>query len=254
LQKLSSDIDADWSGFASVFESGYALSIAAVPLPWSDAQIEAFVLTDNPQITHQSPGQLYLTIKGGSSISDTFSPAKFFDNPGPWFFGRLPVPNTPAAGLILAARLPDNQIQLWFNSPMVGLADSPIFSTWGGAVNSEWPGWEPFQQVPDNNNAWQLAVGELPDRRLQLWAFSNTSSVLYSCWKETPDAESIWTPWTSFVGTFERGVSSLAVAPLSDGRLQLWALDGNNAIWSMWMLTVDPNAGWAPWSPFAALP
>lgn len=253
-QKLSSDVDADWGYFFSVFETGYGLSIAALVLPWSAPQVAAFVLANDPQITYQGPGQLYQTLKGGSDVSDSFGPATYFVNPGPWFFGRVTLPISPAAGLILAARLPNDQIQLCFNAPMANTADSPIFSTWGGADNSEWPGWEPFQQVPDNNNAWQLAVGQLPDRRLQMWAFSNTAPTLYSCWKETPDADAPWTPWTSFEGTFEPGVLSLAVAPLSDGRLQLWALDNNNAISSTWKLTTDPNSGWEPWSAFAALP
>ena len=45
-------------GFASVFESGDALSIAAVLLPWSNAQIEAFVLTDDPASAWRGSAQL----------------------------------------------------------------------------------------------------------------------------------------------------------------------------------------------------
>ena len=130
-QKLSSDVDADWGYFFSVFETGYGLSIAALVLPWSAPQVAAFVLANDPQITYQGPGQLYQTLKGGSDVSDSFGPATYFVNPGPWFFGRVTLPISPAAGLILAARLPNDQIQLWFNAPMANTADSPIFSTWG---------------------------------------------------------------------------------------------------------------------------
>ena len=248
-QKLSSDVNAPWSGFESVFESSYVLSIAAVSP--GDGQTQAFVWANDPQIVYQSPGQLYTNFKSGSDVSNAFSPAKFFDPSANW--GRIPEPNSPASGLLLAAPLPDNGIQLWLNGPSPGV---PFQTIWrNGDANSEWVPWGQFEGVPDTSNAWQLAVGQLPDGRLQLWAFSNTASTLYSCWKGTTDANSPWTPWLPFLSTLTPGVLSLAVAPLSDGgSLQVWARVGDNAIWSTRKLTTEPSANWAPWSSFVALP
>jgi len=43
------------------------------------------------------------------------------------------------------------------------------------------------------------------------------------------------------------GVQDVAVAPLSDRRLQLWAANTNGELFSTWKVTTDPNADWAPW-------
>jgi len=40
----------------------------------------------------------------------------------------------------------------------------------------------------------------------------------------------------------------LAVAPLSDKRLQFWAVDGAGTIWSCWQATADANSAWTPWT------
>lgn len=249
-EKLSSDVTADWSGFSSLFESSYVLSIAVVPLPLSACQVQAFIWANDPNIVYTSPGQLYTNFKSGPDFTDDFTVAKFFDPTPPW--GRIPQPGGPAAGLVLAAPLADNEVQLWINGPS---PDVPFWTTWkNGDVDSPWQPWAQFEKVPDPNHAWQLAVGVLPDRRLQLWAFSDTAPDLYSCWKQIPTASSPWTPWTRFSGAFDPGVSSLAVAPLSDRRLQIWVLDKNDQIWSTWKLSSDPDADWAPWSAFLPLP
>jgi len=44
--------------------------------------------------------------------------------------------------------------------------------------------------------------------------------------------------------------NQLAVANLSDGRLQLWSVDENLALFSRQQQTTDPNSGWAPVSSF----
>ena len=51
-------------------------------------------------------------------------------------------------------------------------------------------------------------------------------------------------------------MTSLAVAPLSDGRLQLFALDARNwasvkpTLLTTWKLTNDSNSAWAAWTVF----
>src|SRR5262249_48867603 len=62
-----------------------------------------------------------------------------------------------------------------------------------------------------------------------------------------------WTLWSDFlakVGTLANGARQVAVAPLPDGRLQLWVVDGAGGFWSTWKTTTDPNADWTPWEDF----
>ena len=44
--------------------------------------------------------------------------------------------------------------------------------------------------------------------------------------------------------------NQLAVAKLPDGRLQLWSVDENLALFSRQQQRADPNSGWTPVSPF----
>jgi len=42
------------------------------------------------------------------------------------------------------------------------------------------------------------------------------------------------------------------VAPLSDGRLELWVTGGAGGLFTTWRSDTDPNADWAPWFDFLA--
>jgi hypothetical protein len=45
-------------------------------------------------------------------------------------------------------------------------------------------------------------------------------------------------------------VSAVAVAPLTDGRLQLWMTTSTGQLFTTWKTTTNPNATWAPWRDF----
>jgi hypothetical protein len=45
--------------------------------------------------------------------------------------------------------------------------------------------------------------------------------------------------------------NDIFVVPLSDGRLQFFAIDTNFQIWSQWKQTTDPNSGWTQPTEFA---
>jgi hypothetical protein len=44
------------------------------------------------------------------------------------------------------------------------------------------------------------------------------------------------------------------VVPLSDGRLQYFAIDTNFQLWSQWKETTDPNSPWTELTPFEMPP
>jgi len=49
-------------------------------------------------------------------------------------------------------------------------------------------------------------------------------------------------------------VKQIAVAPLSDNRLQLWAIDDENHLWYCTKATTETYSGWAAWSRFDETP
>jgi hypothetical protein len=94
----------------------------------------------------------------------------------------------------------------------------------------------------------------LSDGRLELWA-TNAAGGLFTTWKTTTDPNATWTPWSDFlaeVGPLAGGARQVAVAPLSDGRLELWATNAAGGLFTKWKTTTDPNATWTPWSDFLA--
>ncbi|MGE5765337.1 MAG: M64 family metallopeptidase [Mycobacterium leprae] len=48
------------------------------------------------------------------------------------------------------------------------------------------------------------------------------------------------------------GYPQTAVAPLSDGRLELWATTAAGRLFTTWKVSTDPNADWVPWADFLA--
>ena len=42
-------------------------------------------------------------------------------------------------------------------------------------------------------------------------------------------------------------ITGLMAAPLSDGRIQVWASKNDGSLWTLWKATTDPNSGWTAW-------
>ena len=48
----------------------------------------------------------------------------------------------------------------------------------------------------------------------------------------------------------DAALNTVTVAPLRDGRLQLWGIDTNDRLWTTWKKTTSPTASWTHWSEF----
>jgi len=48
--------------------------------------------------------------------------------------------------------------------------------------------------------------------------------------------------------------NDISAVPLSDGRVQLFAVDTNFQLWSQWQESTNPGSGWTGWTPFAMPP
>jgi hypothetical protein len=151
------------------------------------------------------------------------------------------------------APLSDGRLELWASA-----GDGRLYTTWklDGDPNAAWAPWYDFYgDVGDlPGGAGELAVVQLMDRRLILWAIAG-NGVIYASWKTSDDPNAGWSPWSDFygeVGGLAAGARSLAVAPLTDGRLELWATDGNGALLTTWQAVRDPNSSWVGWNDFGA--
>ena len=160
-------------------------------------------------------------------------------------------PVLAGARQVTAAALPDGRLQLWMTDGAGGL-----LTTWktSPAPNAPWVAWSDFLAevgaIP--TGVAQVAVGRLPDGRLELWAVDRAGG-LFTSWKTNSSANAPWAGWADFIaeaGAVPAGVVQVAVAPLPDGRLELWATDGAGGLFTTWKLITNPNAGWTPWSDF----
>ena len=92
----------------------------------------------------------------------------------------------------------------------------------------------------------QIAVAPLSNGALQLWAVDAGNSLM-TCWQTGPKWNAGWSAWSKHGSPFDN-IAQIAVAPLSDKSLQLWAVDTGGVLWTCWKVGADANAGWSAWS------
>ncbi|MFB3765684.1 MAG: hypothetical protein ACE14P_10625 [Methanotrichaceae archaeon] len=154
----------------------------------------------------------------------------------------IPVSVQIGAGQITAAPHIDNRLQLWFIDNTGGLWTTSKQTSESSSNWTPWISWE----FPGNASAKQVAVAPLPDRRLQLWAIDSKGK-LWSTWQTTTDIDAGWTSWDLWGLPGNASAKQVAVAPLSDHRLQLWVVDDTGRLWTANRQTADPNANWTSW-------
>jgi hypothetical protein len=131
-----------------------------------------------------------------------------------------------------------------------------LLHKWQTAPNNGWSGWyshgNPQGLTSGAEGVFpQLAVAAAADGRLELFAIGGSQAdptkdnVLYHIWQTAPNNG--WSDWYSH-GT--PGVSLApgprpAVAAAADGRLELFAVGADGALYHMWQTA--PNGGWSDW-------
>jgi hypothetical protein len=91
-----------------------------------------------------------------------------------------------------------------------------------------------------------------PDGRLQVWALDSTATKLLTRWKITSDPNSQWSaPW----GPLDPQPPSLpfydmTAGVLSDGRTQIWGVDGSGVVYTTWKVSTAHDSPWTNWSTF----
>ena len=150
------------------------------------------------------------------------------------------------------APLSDGRLEAWAVTDTGGLV-----STRQVATNSraDWAPWFDFLAYRQGLPAAvrQVAMARLPDNRLEAWAVTANGG-LFSTWKVSTDPDADWEPWFDFLAYrgLPAAVRQVAMAPLSDRRLEAWAVTANGGVFSTWKVNTDPDAEWAPWFDFLA--
>jgi hypothetical protein len=209
---------------------------------WGGSVAMAALDDGRPQLWAESGGALWSTWYVATSWLD-------------WCYLRAqwtPQPPPFTATCMCAGPLPDGRLQFF----AVDTAGA-IWSCWKSSLDpsSAWTAWTTaWRPAADPEpTAATVAVAPLSDGRLQFFTV-DTGGALWSCWKQTTDPASAWNAltrdWTPQPPPFSARAANgaLAVAPLSDGRLQFWAVDGGGAIWSCWKTTMASDSAWSDWT------
>jgi len=208
--------------------------------PFSAQQVAAAPLSDNSL-------QFWAVDTAGRIWSSWQSSPKSNAPWTAWTSSWTPSPPPFQAVQVAAAPLSDDRLHFWAVD-----TTGAIWSCWKSTAdsNAPWTAWRSrWTPSPPPFQAVQVAAAPLSDGRLQIWAVDTTGAI-WSCWKSTADSNAPWTAWTSSWTPSPPPFQAVQVAgaPLSDGRLQIWAVDTTGAIWSCWQSTVDSNAPWTAWT------
>jgi hypothetical protein len=98
-----------------------------------------------------------------------------------------------------------------------------------------------------------MAAGPLSNGAVQFFAI-DTSGNLWTTWQLQPGPSS---PWNSPLESVAlpsgvSGVSAVQAAALQGGTLQIWVIDNNGNMWSMWSKAF--GSGWSAWASGFTLP
>jgi hypothetical protein len=155
---------------------------------------------------------------------------------------------SPAGTLIIRlgiGRNSDGRLELF------GLStDGELWNIWQTAANAGWDAWNALGS-PVGTNLGVLTVGENADGRLEVFAVAD-GDALWHLWQD-PASATAWSTWDS-LGTPGSGfLDDLVIAQNSDGRLEVFAVLNDDALWHIWQDPASPNY-WSGWDSLGGEP
>ncbi len=230
IWKTTTDANAPWSDWANLGGSTHYAGLSVGYLP--DQRMQLFIFGDDGNID-----------SSWQTVADSNSDWSEWTSMG--------VPAAPSGGLagilgnVSIGYLPDQRMQIF----VVG-SNGSLFSLWKITTDpgSLWTDWIDLGAIPGTGpkalGPGSLAIGYLPDHRMQIFYIGNDSS-LYSTWKTTIDPDSSWSAWTNMGGT---ALNDVSVGYLPDGRMQIFATDQGGYVQSIWKTGTDSHSSWSNWA------
>ena len=162
-------------------------------------------------------------------------------------------PSSIFGNTIAVGQLPDFRMQIFI------VEHDQINSTLGNIYtmyklttdpDSPWSNWTSLGS-PGGSYAGDVAIGYLPDDRMQIFICTSDGTV-YTMYKLTTDPNSAWSGWTS-LGGIGTGIDSVyfagvSVGNLTDGRMQIFVMGDDGNVYTKWKLTTDASSGWSGWT------
>ena len=111
------------------------------------------------------------------------------------------------------------------------------------ASSNAWSNWESLGKPSNTTLTDSAVVASNADGRLEVFA-QGADQALWHTWQTTPNGS--WSSWASQGKPSSGGIQgNLCLAPSLDGRLELFAVGNDGALWHIWQTKV--NNGWANW-------
>ncbi|HEX6478627.1 MAG TPA: hypothetical protein VF043_07270, partial [Ktedonobacteraceae bacterium] len=155
-----------------------------------------------------------------------------------WFSHGSP-PGVHIDGSPILAPNADGRLQLFVSS-----ADGSLWSIVQTAPSSTWSNWASLGKPVSTTLTDSAVVASNADGRLEVFA-QGADQALWHIWQTTPNGQ--WSDWFSQGQPPNSGgiQGSLCLAPGQDGRLELFAIGNDGALWHIWQTAV--NNGWSNW-------
>ena len=122
-------------------------------------------------------------------------------------------------------------------------ANNQLYHKWQTAAGSStWSGWSPLEGGIKSNTS--PAVARNSDGRLEVFVVG-TNNALYHKWQTAAGSSSSWSAYQWLAGGIKSNTSP-AVARNSDGRLEVFVVGTNNALYHKWQ-TAAGSSTWSSW-------
>ena len=129
-----------------------------------------------------------------------------------------------------------------------------------GTLKAAWQSWNGLSAAWNDLQNWSkptpavshVAVGSLASGLLQLWVIT-PGGALKTASMTGSDPGTDWTDWSDWPHA-TAALSAVSVAPLMDGRLQIWGITRDGKLKTAWQIHTNPTSGWSDWHDHSAPP
>jgi hypothetical protein len=195
-----------------------------------------------PAVARNADGRLEVAVVGGDgTVWHRWQTAPNNDWSSQWeSFGKLD--DQRAIAWLVLTRNADGRLEVFVPANNDVGDERAVWHRWQTTPNGTWSKWDSLEEPPGGLFG-PLAVGANADGRLELFAPAASSGGNQQIWDrfQRTAGDDDWWKWFSLdtAGSGELLTSVPVVARNADGRLELFVVGGNGAVWHRWQTT--PN-------------